>query len=95
MKGCILEVHLEYPKELHELHNDYPLPPDKLEIKTGIFSDFYQELLMIVILLLEMSKKLFPNFFDKGKYLLHYKNLQLYLRLGLKMGKMMKKSFTN
>ena len=32
-KGCVLEVGLEYPKELHELHNDYPLAPDKIEIK--------------------------------------------------------------
>ena len=31
-KGCVLEVDLEYPKELHELHG-YPLAPDKLEIK--------------------------------------------------------------
>ena len=23
-KGCVLEVDLEYPKELQELHNDYP-----------------------------------------------------------------------
>ena len=28
-KGCVLEVDLEYPKELRELHNDYPLAPDK------------------------------------------------------------------
>ena len=27
-KGCVLEVDLEYPKELPELHNDYPLAPD-------------------------------------------------------------------
>ena len=26
----ILEVNLEYPKKLHELHNDYPLAPEKL-----------------------------------------------------------------
>ena len=26
-KGCILEVDLEYPAELHELHNDYPFAP--------------------------------------------------------------------
>ena len=29
-KGCVLEVDLEYPKELQELHNDYPLAPDKI-----------------------------------------------------------------
>ena len=29
---CILEVDLEYPKELHELHNDYPLAPESIEI---------------------------------------------------------------
>ena len=30
-------------------------------------------------------KKLVPNFFDKQRYVLHYENLQLYLRLGLKV----------
>src|SRR6056300_692760 len=30
--ACILEVDLEYPKELHELHNDYPLAPESLKI---------------------------------------------------------------
>ena len=33
LKGCVLEVDLEYPKELQKLHNDYPLTPDKIEIK--------------------------------------------------------------
>ena len=30
--GYFLEVDLEYPDELHELHNDYPLAPEKLVI---------------------------------------------------------------
>ena len=30
--GCILEVDLEYPKELHDLHNDYPLAPESLKV---------------------------------------------------------------
>ena len=34
-----------------------------------------------------MLKKLVPNFFDKEKYVIHYKNLKLYLRLGLKLKK--------
>ena len=31
--SCILEVDLEYPKELHDLHNDYPLAPERLKIE--------------------------------------------------------------
>jgi hypothetical protein len=31
-KSCILEVDLEYPKELHDLHNDYPLALESLTI---------------------------------------------------------------
>ena len=29
---CIVEVDLEYPIELHDLHNDYPLAPDHLQM---------------------------------------------------------------
>ena len=30
-KGLILEVDLEYSQELHDLHNDYPLAPEKVK----------------------------------------------------------------
>ena len=33
-KGCVLEVDLDYAKNLEELHNDYPLGPNKIYIKT-------------------------------------------------------------
>ena len=29
---CILEVDLEYPRGLHDAHNDYPLAPERLQI---------------------------------------------------------------
>lgn len=39
-KGLILEVDLEYQKELHELHNDYPLAPDKIPIDCEMLSPY-------------------------------------------------------
>ena len=30
---CVLEVDLQYPGELHDLHNDYSLAPEKLKIE--------------------------------------------------------------
>ena len=62
---CILEVDLEYPKELHDLHNDYPLAPERINC--------------------DKVEKLIPNLRDKEKYVIHYKNLKQYLKLGLKL----------
>ena len=36
----VLEVDLEYPDELHVLHNDYPLAPEKLAISFDMLSDY-------------------------------------------------------
>ena len=33
---CILEVDLEYPKKLHDLHNDYPLCPERVKCDKGV-----------------------------------------------------------
>ena len=37
-KKCVLQVDLEYPKELRELHNHYRLTPNKIEIKRETLS---------------------------------------------------------
>ena len=41
--GYILEVDLEYPGELHVLHNDYQLAPENLVIPHDMLSDYYKK----------------------------------------------------
>ena len=36
--GHFLEVELKYPNELHELHNHYPLAPEKLAVSSDLLS---------------------------------------------------------
>ena len=44
--GYFLEVDLEYPDELHELHNDYPLAPEKLAVSSHMLSKYCKKLLI-------------------------------------------------
>ena len=87
LKGCALEVDLEYSKELHELHNDYPLAPDKIEIKREMLCGCQLKTVDLCNIPIGNFKILVPNYFDKEQYVLHYENLQLYLRLWLKLKK--------
>ena len=34
--GYLLEVDIEYPDKLHELHNDYPVAPEKLAVSSDM-----------------------------------------------------------
>ena len=86
-KGCVLEVDLVHPKELRELHNDFPLAPDKIEIKREMLSDYQLKIADHYNIPVGNVKKLVLIFFDKEKYVIHYQNLQLYLKLGLKLKK--------
>ena len=85
--GYILEVDLEYLDELHELHNDYPLAPEKLTVTNDILSNYCKSIADKYEIKVGDVKKLIPNLGNKTKYVLHYRNLQLYLSLEMKLTK--------
>ena len=83
--GYILEVTLKYPDELHELHNDYPLVPEKLEISNDMLSKYCSDIANKYGIKVGDVQKLVPNLGNKSKYVLHYRNLQLHLSFGIKL----------
>ena len=83
----ILEVDLEYPEELHDLHNDYPLGPEKVKVTKNMLSDYCKKIAAKYNISTGLVHKLIPTLKNKEKYALHYRNLQLYTNLGLKITK--------
>ena len=86
-KGMILEVDLEYPTELHNSHNDYCVAAEKLCVTKNMLSPYCKQILEKFNITIGQVKKLIPTLAGKQKYVLHYRNLQLYLDLGLKLKK--------
>ena len=83
--GYFLEVDLEYPDYLHELHNDYPLTAEKLAVTNDMLSKYCKKFPDKYDIKIGDVKKLIPNLGNKTKYVLHYRNLQLHLFLGMKL----------
>ena len=95
-KGYIFEVDLEYPRELHELHNDLPCAPERLKVQEEWLSD-YSKALNVKLQKDDSTKvkvskceKLLLTLNNREKYVVHYRNLKLYLQLGLKLTKVHK-----
>ena len=89
-KGYILEVDLEYPKELHDLHRDYPLAPEIMSVRENMLSPVQKEIHKKYYgkdASDEKTNKLILNVMDKKKYVLHISALKFYLEHGLKLKK--------
>ena len=84
-KGYILEVDLEYPEELHDLHDEYPLAPEKTLIGDDMLSNYSQCLKDKFNIGRSTVPKLVPNLHNKTKYVIHHRNLKLYLSLGMRL----------
>ena len=85
--GYILEVDLEYPQELYDIHNDYPLAPEKINIPKEWLSDYSLKIANAHNITTGTVKKLVPNLMNKNNYVIHYRNLQQCLELGMKLKK--------
>ena len=85
--GYLLDVDLEYSDKLHELHNYYPLASEKLAVSNNILSKYCKEIADKYEIKVGDLKKLIPNLGNKINYVVHYRNLQLYLSLGIKLTK--------
>ena len=66
--GYILEVDLKYPKELHKLHNDYPLASEKFAITNDILSNYCKSIADKYEIKVGDVKKLIPTLGNKTRY---------------------------
>ena len=85
--GYVPEVDLEYPQELHDINNDYQLASEKINIPNEWLSDYGLKIANEHNITIGSVKKLVPNLMSKNNYVIHYRNLQQCLELGIKLKK--------
>ena len=79
--GYILEVDLEYPKKLHDIHTNYPLAPEKINVPKEWLSKYRLKIASVYNIIIGTVKTLVPNLMNKNNYVIHYRNLQQCLEL--------------
>ena len=72
--GHILEVDLEYPKNLHYEHNDYPIALEKINIQKEWLSNYCLEIANEHNISTGTNKKLVTDLMDKNNYVIYYRN---------------------
>ena len=81
--GYLLEVDLEYPDELYE----HPLVPEKRAVSSDMLLKYCKKIANKYVMKIGDVKKLIPNLGNRTNYVAHYRDLQLYLFLGMKLTK--------
>ena len=64
-KGLIVEVDLEYPQELHNSHNDYPVAPEKVKVSKNMLSGYCKKIAEKYKISIGQVNKLIPTHVKK------------------------------
>ena len=80
--GFLFEVDLSYPANLHDLHNGYALASEHIAVANDLLNEWQQEDRMDAKI-----KKLCTSFREKKNYVINYRLLKLFLKLGLLLTK--------
>jgi hypothetical protein len=86
-KGYMLEVDLDYPKELHDLHNEYPYCPEQVLVEDEMLSDYSKRIAKEHGIKNGKYRKLIPTLGRKENYVIHERNLRQAIDAGLVLTK--------
>ena len=73
--GYLLEVDLQHPDKLHELHNDYPIAPEKRAVSSDVLSKYCKKIADKYEIKVGDVKKIISNLGSKTNYVVHHRNL--------------------
>ena len=82
--GYSVECDLDYPPELHDAHNDYPLAPERIQVNYSCISEQQVEIARSYGITRSCTTtKLMPNLMNKRYYFCDYLLLKFYIEHGL------------
>ena len=77
LHGYSLEVDLDYPEQLHDIHNDYSLASEKIKTEEEMLSPYSLEIKKENDIKVGDINKLMPNLLPKKNYVFQYRNLKI------------------
>ena len=83
--GYFVECDLRYPQSIHELHNEYPLAPERVQIETKMLSETQLQIRLHYNISHGHTTKLIPHLGDRNHYVLHSSALRFYMEHGLEL----------